>query len=230
VKVVNPGMSVSEAVRSRHSCRAFLPDPVPDAIVRAIVAAARQAPSGGNLQPWQVYVLANEAIARFRALLAPRLRATPGGEPAEYAVYPPALHEPYRSRRYQCGEDLYATLGISREDRAARLRQFARNYDFFGAPVGLFFAIDRRMGPPQWSDVGMFMQNIMLLAREQGLDTCPQECWSAWPRTVGEFLGLPAEWMLFCGMGLGYRDAAAPINTLRTERADLDEYCTFLGL
>ena len=230
MKVVNPVMSVSEAVRSRHSCRAFLPDPVPDAIVRAIVAAARQAPSGGNLQPWQVYVLANEAIARFRALLAPRLRATPGGEPAEYAVYPPALHEPYRSRRYQCGEDLYATLGISREDRAARLRQFARNYDFFGAPVGLFFAIDRRMGPPQWSDVGMFMQNIMLLAREQGLDTCPQECWSAWPRTVGEFLGLPAEWMLFCGMGLGYRDAAAPINTLRTERADLDECCTFLGL
>jgi len=228
--VANPGMSVSEAVRTRRSCRAFLPDPVPGATVRAIVDAARQAPSGGNLQPWQVYVLANEAIAQFRALLAPRLLATPGGEPAEYAVYPPALHEPYRSRRYQCGEDLYATIGIGREDRAARLRQLARNYDFFGAPVGLFFVIDRRMGPPQWSDVGMFMQTIMLLTREQGLDTCPQEIWSAWPRTVGEFLGLRPEWMLFCGMGLGYRDASAPINTLRTERAPLSECCTFLGL
>ncbi len=222
--------TVSEALQSRSSCRAFLPAPVAGATVRRIVDAARQSPSGGNLQPWQVYVLADEPLARFRALLAPRLRANPGGEPAEYRVYPEHLHEPYRSRRYQCGEDLYATIGIPRSDKPARLRQLARNYDFFGAPVAMFYVIDRRMGPPQWADVGMFMQSVMLLAREQGLHTCPQEIWSAWPRTIAEFLGLAPEMMLFCGMALGYRDESAPINTLRTERAALSECCTFLGL
>lgn len=232
--MMNPGtagraLSVSEALHTRRSCRAFLPDEVPEATVRAIVDAARQAPSGGNLQPWQVYVLARGALARFRAMLAPRLRSHPGGEPPEYHVYPPNLHEPYRTRRYKCGEDLYATLGIGRDDKPARLRQLARNYDFFGAPVGLFFAIDRRMGPPQWADVGMYMQSVMLLAREQGLHTCPQEIWAAWPRTVSEFLRLPPEWMLFCGMALGYRDEAAPINTLRTDRAPLEECCTFVA-
>jgi nitroreductase len=232
--MMNPGaaqraVSVSEALQTRSSCRAFLPDAVPLATVRAIVDAARQSPSGGNLQPWQVYVLAGGAMARFRALLAPRLLAMPGAEPPEYHVYPPNLHEPYRSRRFKCGEDLYATLGIARADRPARLRQFARNYDFFGAPVGLFFVIDRRMGPPQWADVGMYMQSVMLLAREHGLHTCPQECWSAWPRTIAEFLELPHESMLFCGMALGYRDETAPINTLRTDRAPLAECCIFVG-
>jgi nitroreductase len=177
-----------------------------------------------------VYVLANEPLARFRALLAPKLLENPGGEPAEYDVYPPNLHEPYRTRRYKCGEDLYATIGIARTDKPARLRQMARNYDFFGAPVGLFYVIDRRMGAPQWADVGMFMQSVMLLAREQGLHTCPQEIWSAWPKTIAGFLGLAPEMMLFCGMALGYRDESAPINTLRTERAPLSECCTFLGL
>jgi nitroreductase len=232
--MMNPGaaqraVSVSEALQTRSSCRAFLPDAVPLATVRAIVDAARQSPSGGNLQPWQVYVLAGGAMARFRALLAPKLLAMPGGEPPEYPVYPSNLHEPYRSRRFKCGEDLYATLGIARADRPARLRQFARNYDFFGAPVGLFFVIDRRMGPPQWADVGMYMQSVMLMAREHGLHTCPQECWSAWPRTIAEFLELPPESMLFCGMALGYRDETAPINTLRTDRAPLAECCTFVG-
>lgn len=222
--------TVSEALHSRRSCRAFLATPVPAETVRGIIDAARQSPSGGNLQPWQVYVLANEPLARFRALLAPKLLANPGGEPAEYSVYPPNLHEPYRTRRYKCGEDLYATIGIARTDKPARLRQMARNYDFFGAPVGLFYVIDRRMGAPQWADVGMFMQSVMLLAREQGLHTCPQEIWSAWPQTITGFLGLAPEMMLFCGMALGYRDESAPINTLRTERASLSECCTFLGL
>ncbi len=232
--MMNPGtgqraVSVSEALQTRSSCRAFMTDAVPEGTVCAIVDAARQSPSGGNLQPWQVHVLAGGAMARFRALLAPKLLSMPRGEPPEYHVYPPNLHEPYRSRRFKCGEDLYATIGIARADRPARLRQFARNFDFFGAPVGLFFVIDRRMGPPQWADVGMYMQSVMLLARECGLHTCPQECWSAWPRTIGEFLKLPAESMLFCGMALGYRDEAAPINALRTDRAPLAECCTFVG-
>ncbi len=221
--------SVTTAIQSRHSCRAFLPKPVAADVVRSLVDSARAAPSGGNMQPWQIYVLANEAIADFRARLAPRRAANPMGEAPGYEVYPPNVQEPYRSRRYKCGEDLYATIGVAREDKPARLRQFARNFDFFGAPVAMFFVLDRRMGPPQWADVGMLMQNVMLLAREQGLDTCAQEAWTVWHQFVGEFLGLGPEQILFCGIALGYRDDSAPINSLRTDRAPLAECCTFLG-
>jgi nitroreductase len=220
-------MSVSDAIRSRMSCRAFLSTPVPVDTVRRILQAAKQAPSGGNLQPWHVYVVCGESLARFRRIIQAKLMDQPMGEGAEFNVYPPNLKEPYRSRRFKCGEDLYATIGVPREDKTRRLRQFARNYDFFGAPLAMFFAIDRQMGADQWADVGMFMQNIMLLAREAGLHTCPQEAWAAWPKTVGEFLELPAELMLFCGMAVGYRDESAPINSLRTERALLEEFATF---
>jgi nitroreductase len=144
-------------------------------------------------------------------------------------VYPPNLHDPYRSRRFKCGEDLYALLGIPREDKPARLANFARNYELFGAPVALFFSIDRRMGQDQWADVGMFMQNIMLLARERGLHTCAQEAWAIWHKSVAEFLQLPADQMLFCGMALGYMDEQAPANKLRTERAKLEEFATLRG-
>jgi nitroreductase len=222
-------VNVADAVASRMSCRAYRPTPVPEATVRAILEAARRSPSGGNLQPWHVHVLTGAPLAELLADVRRKLPQNPRGEGAEYHVYPPGLREPYRSRRHQCGEDLYATIGVPREDKLARLRQFARNYEFFGAPVGLFFFIDRGMGPPQWADVGMFMQSVMLLAREHGLDTCPQEAWSAWHRTVGEFLCVPAELMLFAGMALGHRDEEAPINRLRTDRAALGEFASLRG-
>jgi len=222
-------MKVSEAVATRMSCRAFLPTPVPEATVRAILDAARQAPSGGNLQPWRVYALAGDALAGLVAAVRAKLPNHPRGEEPEYDIYPAELWEPYRSRRFKCGEDLYATIGVTREDKLARLLQFARNYKFFGAPVGLFFYLDRRLGPPQWSDVGMYMQNVMLLAREHGLDTCAQEAWSVWHRTVGGFLGTPPELMLFSGMALGWRDESAPINRLRTDRAPLEEIASLRG-
>ena len=222
-------MNVSEAVASRISCRAFLDTPVPEATVRAILDSARRAPSGGNLQPWRVYALAGGPLADLVARVRSKLPTEPRGEGSEYDVYPPGLCEPYRSRRFKCGEDMYATIGVAREDKFGRLLQFARNYEFFGAPVGLFFCVDRRLGPPQWSDVGMYMQTVMLLAREHGLHTCAQEAWSAWHRTVGEFLGLPAELMLFSGMALGFADPAHPINTLRTERAPLAEFAELRG-
>jgi nitroreductase len=155
--------------------------------------------------------------------------ANPRGEGSEYDIYPADLWEPYRARRFKCGEDLYATIGVTRDDKFGRLLQFARNFEFFGAPVGLFFCLDRRMGPPQWSDVGMYMQSVMLIAREHGLHTCAQEAWSVWHRTVGEFLALPPELMLFSGMALGYRDEAAPINRLRTDRAPLEEIALLRG-
>jgi len=159
--------------------------------------------------------------------MAPKVATAPLGGPAEYHVYPPDLKEPYRTRRFKVGEDMYAHIGVKREDKPGRVRQFARNYDFFGAPVGMFFFMDRIMGPPQWSDVGMFMQSLMLLAREQGLATCPQEAWSGWHQEVSGFLGVGPELMLFCGLSLGYAEQAAPINRLRADRVPLDEFAQF---
>src|SRR5215831_16880361 len=222
-------MNVTEAIESRMSCRAFLSRPVPEATVRAILEVAKRAPSGGNLQPWLVHVMTGVPLAEFLAIVRTKLATQPRGEGQEYNVYPPNITEPYVSRRFKCGEDMYATINVPREDKPTRIRQFARNYELFGAPVGLFFAIDRQMGSCQWSDLGMFMQNIMLLAREHGLHTCPQEAWAVWYKTIGEFLRLPPNLIFFCGMALGYRDAAAPINRLHTDRASLDEFATLHG-
>lgn len=218
-------MTVTEACDARISVRAYKPDPVPGEMVREILAAASVgAASGGNLQPWRVYALAGDALANFK-----REVADADFEGAEYKVYPPNLWEPYRSRRYQCGEDLYATLGIAREDKAGRLQQLARNKEFFGAPVGLFFCIDRNLGPPQWSDLGMYMQTVMLLAVERGLDTCAQEFWAAYPKTIARTLNLPDEYMVFSGMALGYRDPDHPINNLRTRREPLENFAQLHG-
>lgn len=221
-------MDVSEAVRRRFSARAFLDRPVPEEMIRRILDRSRRAPSGGNLQPWKVYVVAGEPLQKLKARVRRQAELLPVGEPPEYHVYPPDLHEPYRSRRYQCGEDLYAALGIPRKDKPARLRQFARNLDAFGAPMVLFFSIDRAMGRNQWAHLGMFMQTIMLLAVEEGLDTCAQESWSAYHRTVAGFIGVPPEHMFYCGMAIGYADMAHPVNQWRTERAPLAEIARFL--
>lgn len=222
-------MKVSTALATRISCRAFLDRPVPEATVRAILDAARRAPSGGNLQPWHVYALTAAPLRELLAQLDEKWRENPLGEPTEYDIYPKNLGEPYRSRRHKCGEDLYATLGIPRSDRPARLRHFSRNLHFFDAPVGLFFAIDRQMGQDQWADMGMYLQSVMLLAREHGLHSCPQEYWAMWHGAVSAFLHLPDELMLFCGMALGYMDPAAPVNRLRTERAPLDDIAHLIG-
>jgi len=218
-------MNVSEAVAKRTSVRAFRPDPVPGSVVRDILERAARAPSGGNLQPWQVYAIAGPPLAEFKA----RVAANPFGEAPEYDVYPPNLWDPFRTRRFKNGEDLYATIAIPREDKPARLRQLAKNGEFFGAPVGIFFCLDRKLGPPQWADLGMYMQNVMLLALEQGLDTCPQEYWARYPQTVGEFLRLPEHLMLFSGMALGYRDASHPINTLVAERDPFEAWGELRG-
>lgn len=221
--------TVTEAVAGRFSCRAFLPTPVGREEVQGILAAAARAPSGGNLQPWHVDAVAGEALEALKAKARESLTADPGGEGTEFPVYPPSLAEPWRSRRFANGERLYATLGIPREDRARRLAQFARNYEFFGAPVGLFFSLDRRFGPPQWAHLGMYMQNVMLLAHERGLATCAQESWAALHRTVGAFLDLPEQRMLYCGMALGHPDPAHPVNRWRSERVATEAFATFRG-
>jgi nitroreductase len=218
-------MKVSEAVERRVTIRAFLDRPVPGETVRDILTRAARAPSGGNLQPWRVYALAGQPLADFKAIV----KANPFGEAPEYDVYPANLWEPFRTRRFQNGEDLYATIGIPREDKPARLRQLAKNGEFFGAPVGIFFCLDRKLGPPQWADLGMYMQNVMLLATERGLDTCPQEYWARYPLTVGKFLNLPADHMVFSGMAMGFRDPAAPINRLRASRDPFDTWGELIG-
>ncbi|QGZ61815.1 nitroreductase [Paraburkholderia acidisoli] len=223
-------MKVTEAVRSRKSVRQFLPDPVDPAVIREVLANAARAPSGGNLQPWHVHVVGGASLANFKALMAARIETASAGEAMEYDVYPRELGSPYRERRYEVGEDLYRSIGVAREDRPARLRQFARNYAFFDAPLALFCSVDRQMGPPQWADLGMFMQTVMLLLREAGLHSCAQECWARYAQTVGAFLALPPERMLFSGMAIGYEDPQAPINGWRSTRVPLETFADFDGI
>jgi nitroreductase len=222
-------MKVSEAVRSRLSVRAFLDKPVPLDVLRGVLGLAARAPSGGNLQPWRLHVLSGGALEEFREVMRQRLARDPSPDPLEYHIYPANLWEPYRTQRFRVGEMMYALVGIPREDRDTRLRWFAKNYEFFGAPVGLFCLIDRKMGPPQWSDLGMYLQTVMLLLREHGLSSCPQECWSRYNRVVREFLGTPEELMLFCGMAIGYADESSAVNRLASERMALDHFAIFQG-
>jgi nitroreductase len=223
-------MDVREAIASRYSCRAFLPTPVSQTIVRDILAAAARAPSGGNVQPWLVHAIAGAKLEALKAQLRPRFAAElPRGEGAEYQVYPPDLKEPYYTRRARVGSQLYESIGIPRADRPARYRQFSRNYLFYDAPVGLFVTTDRIMGPPQWSDLGGFIQSIMLLARGYGLHSIAQEAWTSWHKTVSAFINLPPEHILFCGIALGHADEAAAINRWRSEREPVEAFATFEG-
>ena len=221
-------MNVSEAVARRISVRAFRPDPVPGAVVTEILEAAMRAPSGGNLQPWRIYALGGKPLADFKDLVADKIRAGITETP-EYNVYPPNLWEPLRKRRRETGALRYAALGVGDKDVAGQQALTLKNYEFFGAPVGLFFCLDRRVGPPQWSDVGMYMLTVMLLAVERGLDTCPQEIWSNWPKTIADFLKVPAELMVFAGMSLGYRDESHILNSIRTPRAPLGDVAELRG-
>ncbi len=222
-------LSVSEAVASRKSTRAFLPEAVPDEIVHDVLERALRAPSGGNVQPWHLYVVSGESMTRFRTDLDAKMDENPLGEKPEYAVYPKGLVDPYRTYRFNVGEEMYALLGISREDKLKRLEWLQNNYRFFGAPVGIFCFIDRAMGLPQWSDLGMYLQTAMLLFEEAGYATCAQEAWSIWPQFVSNFVGAPSEQMLFCGLAVGKEDRNAPVNQLRTSRAHIEDAVTFVS-
>lgn len=221
-------MKVSQALRERRSVRAFLDRPVPPALLRELLELAARAPSSGNLQPWRIHMLQGDALKRFVAHIAERLTSDPEPDPADYQVYPQPLQEPYRTSRFEVGEQMYGLLGIGREDKPARLAWFARNFRFFEAPCALFFSVDRCMGPGQWADLGMYQQSLMLLLKEHGLDSCPQACWARYHRSVEEFLQLPAERMLHCAIAVGYADTEAPVNRLVSERLALEAFCTFL--
>lgn len=217
-------MNVTEAVYSRTSIRSFLGDPVSDELLKTLLEKASRAASGGNLQPWKIFIVNNSAMKDF---LEFQEGWTEPEVPA-YEIYPPKLKEPYRTSRFELGEQMYELLGIGRENKEARIAQVMENFRFFGAPCAFFCFIDRQMGPPQWSDLGMFLQTFMLLAKEAGLDTCAQEAWSMKHDSVSKFVKAEDSDMLFCGMAIGYRDDTATVNSLKSERRPLNEWAKFL--
>ena len=217
-------MNVTDAVQSRSSIRSFLDNPVSDELLKVLLEKSSRAASGGNLQPWKIFVLNNSSMNEF---LEFQERWTEPEVPA-YEIYPPKLKEPYRTSRFELGEQMYEILGIGREDKDARIAQVMKNFIFFGAPCAFFCFVDRQMGPPQWSDLGMFLQTFMLLAKEAGLDTCAQEAWSMKHDSVSEFVKAEDSDILFCGMAIGYRDDNAVVNSLKSERRPLKEWAKFL--
>jgi nitroreductase len=222
-------MDVETAILERRSIRAFRPDVVTQDEIAAILDVARRAPSGGNMQPWKVIAVAGAERDAVTALARATLADNPRGEAGEFPIYPAEVVEPYRSRRYKVGEDMYALLGITRDNKFGRLGQMARNFEFFDAPVGLFFVIDRAMGHGQWAHLGMLMQSIALVAEARGLGTCMQEAWGMVRVSLGAHFGLADSEVIYCGMALGHPDWDAPVNQLRADRAPLDEIAVFRG-
>ena len=227
-KTNNP---VEEAISSRRSIRAFLPTPVPQQTIENILDTAARAPSGTNIQPWKTYVLTGDSLAGLsRAILKvyndPELAKD---HTEEYAYYPREWVSPYIERRRKIGWDLYGLLGITRDDKQKMHHQHGRNYCFFDAPVGLMFTIDRVLEQGSWLDYGMFLQNIMIAARGNGLDTCPQAAFTPFHRVISEYLNIPETQSVVCGMSLGYADPNAVENSLTTEREPLDHWVTFLN-
>ncbi len=219
---------VDEAIVSRRSVRAFLPDPVDEDMIRDILDVAARAPSGTNMQPWRVYVLTGatkEAVGR--AILNSGIRAEKA-EWDEYKYYPDQFFEPYLTRRRNVGFGLYSALGIGRREVERMRAQHDRNFVFFDAPVGFIFTIDRRLNQGSWIDYGMFLENIMIAARARGLHTCPQAAFAPYHRQIRPVLGLSEEELVVCGMALGFEDATKPENQFKTERASLDAWTTFL--
>ena len=217
-------MNVSEAVKSRNSTRSFLSREVSNDLIGKLLEKSSRAPSGGNLQPWKVFIINNSSMKDF---LEFQENWTEPEVPA-YEIYPPKLKEPYRTSRFELGEQMYELLGIGREDKDARIAQVMENFRFFGAPCAFFCYVARQMGPPQWSDLGMFLQTFMLLAKEAGLDTCAQEAWSIKHDSVSKFVKAEESDILFCGMAIGYRDDTAAVNSLKSERRPLNEWAKFL--
>ncbi len=221
-------MNIIDAIKSRISTRTFLDKPVSEETVREILEIARWAPSGGNLQPWKVHVVMGAGRERLIETVKKAIGDNPFADEAELAIYPPKLGEPWRSRRFAVGEEMYARLGIPRDDKPARLQWLLKNYQFFGAPVGLFFSLPRQFDKGQWAHLGMFMLSLALAATDKGLASCMQEAWAARAKTVSAFLGLADDEQLYCGMALGYADPDAPVNKLRSSRAEVDEFAVFI--
>jgi nitroreductase len=220
-------MDVYEAVKSRRAVRGFTDEPVPRAVLERVLSAAAWAPSGSDIQPWNVYVLTGLQLAELKTRAIERVCHGDPWDERQYQMYPAALKSPYGERRSAFGKERYSALGIAREDWEARQRAAVGNWNCFGAPAALFCYIDRQLGLPQWADVGMYLQTVMLLFRAEGLHTCPQMAWSQVRETVAEVLSPADNLILFCGLSIGYEDPK--VTYVRTGRAPLDETVTFIG-
>ena len=223
------GVRIAEALLTRRSVRAFLPTPVPRATVAAILQLAARAPSGTNVQPWKAYACAGAVRDALAAELLALHDAGGEGHAAEYAYYPRQWREPYLSRRRKLGWDYYGLMGLTRDDKAGMHRQHGRNFDFFGAPVGLFFTIDRDLELGSWLDAGMFVQGVMIAARAFDLHTCPQAAFTTYHAVVRRHLAIPDAEILLCGMSLGHIDPHARENALVSERVPVSGFATFHG-
>lgn len=221
---------VDQIITERCSVRAFLPDLVASEDIQRILEVASRAPSGSNTQPWKVYVLTGDSLTQLseKILHAHQHPSTEEPHTEEYNYYPVKWVSPYLERRRKVGWDLYALLGLARENKQGMHAQHGRNYAFFDAPVGLIFTIDRVMEQGSWLDYGMFLQNIMLAAKARGLDTCPQAAFTQYHKIIREQLQFPENEMLVCGMALGYADRSKVENTLVTERESVSAFVKFL--
>tara|TARA_B000000475_G_C15959695_1_gene432396 strand:- start:191 stop:856 length:666 start_codon:yes stop_codon:yes gene_type:complete len=220
-------MNIKEAIEKRFSVRAFTKE-VPDIeTIKAILKTAGTAPSGGNIQPWKVYVLKENAK---NELSKKTLYNFDNGvqEDIEYDIYPKPLADEYKKRRYECGADMYNALAIGKDDLDSRFKQIRENYNFFGAPLGMIITIDKSFGKNGWGHVGMFLENLWLSAIDYGLGICLQESWSIYPKTVKEVTKHPDNEIVWCGVAVGYEDSSNPINQYRTKREDLDSFVKFI--
>ncbi|OUL99272.1 nitroreductase [Variovorax sp. JS1663] len=219
---------VLAALHARRSIRGFLPDPVEHRLVEAVLADAARSPSASNTQPWKVHVCAGEARDRLSRALLEAHEAGGDGHAQEYAYYPSRWQDPYLARRRKVGKDLYGLLGIGKGDTEAMARQYGRNYEFFGAPVGLFFTLDRGLdGQAPWLDLGMYLHGVMLAALGHGLATCAQQAFARYHAIVRAQLAIPPSEILVCGMAMGYPDAGAPANRLDTAREPVSGFAHF---
>ncbi|MFM0319681.1 nitroreductase [Paraburkholderia nemoris] len=220
-----PSLNAIDAIARRRSVRRFLDKDVPEADIEALLNLAARAPSGTNIQPWHVHVVTGNAKARLSDAVLEAARD--GKRCDEYAYMPETLKDIHLERRRKVGFDLYGLYGVERSDLAARKEAMLRNFTFFGAPVGLFFTMDRYLLAGSWLDSGMFMQNVMIAAQSIGLASCPQQAWCEYGGIVHQVLGIPEEKILLSGMAIGYEDCSADENRLRTERAPSDEFTTY---
>lgn len=222
-------MNVTEAILSRRSVRAFRDTPVPQETLRRILATAARAPSNSNIQPWLVRVVTGTTLDKLKAVMRERATVPPQFDhPLDYPIYPEGLAEPHLTRRAMCAERQYNSVGLAREDREGRLRYVYRNMQCFGAPAAMFTFIEKGMGPSQWADLGIFLQTVMLLLHEAGLDSCAQISWCNFAKTVSELLDVPPNWTLYCGLSIGHGDPDAPVNAIVADRAALDDFAVFM--
>lgn len=221
-------MHIDDILETRKSVRAFRPDPIPLSLVQEILEVASRAPSGTNVQPWKVYVAAGEVRQRLEAEVLAHRETKPSDAAAEFPRTS-KRKEPYLSRMRKLGKDMYSLLGIPKGDEAANWRQWGRNYQFFDAPVGMIFTVDKDLDAMAFIDIGILLQTIMLVAKSRGLDTCAQGAWNNYWSVTRRVLGVPEDEYIVCGLSLGYADETAPVNTLVSEREPLASFASFHG-